>query len=79
MIWGIPVEVPMDEIKANLKGGRLKDARRLHVFREWVRKDSESVLLEEDNIPKKVVYMTYNVREYVPKPIRCFNCERFVI
>lgn len=21
--------------------------------------------------------MTYNVREYVPKPMRCYNCQRF--
>ncbi len=28
VIWGIPVEMAMDEIKANLKGGKLKDARR---------------------------------------------------
>ncbi len=29
--------------------------------------------------PKEVTlgYMTYNVREYVPKPMRCYNCQRF--
>lgn len=55
MIWGLPVKVTMDEIKANLKGKRLKDARRLHVLREGVRKVSKSVLLEfEEDIPKKI-------------------------
>ncbi len=22
-------------------------------------------------------YMSYNVREYVPKPLRCLDCQRF--
>lgn len=30
-------------------------------------------------LPSKVSlgYMMYNVREYVPKPLRCFKCQRF--
>lgn len=81
VIWAIPVEVTMDEIKANVKGGKVKDARRLQTFRDGIKQDSESVMLEfEDEIlPNKVTlgYMTYNVREFVPKPMRCFNCQRF--
>lgn len=46
VIWGIPVEVTMDEIKANMKRGKLKDARRLQSFRDGIKQDSESVMLE---------------------------------
>lgn len=81
VIWGIHVEMTMDEVKANLKGGKLKDARRLQSFRDGIKQDSESVLLEfvDEILPNKVtlVYMTYNPREYVPKPMRCYNCQRF--
>lgn len=81
VIWGVPVSLTMDEIKANLKGGSVKGVRRLQVNREGVRVDSESILVEfEDEVlPKKVTlgFMSYNVREYVPTPMRCYNCQRF--
>lgn len=81
VIWGVPIGVTMEEIKSNLKGGTLKGARRIQVTREGERKDSEHVILEfEDEIlPKKVTlgFLSYTVREYVPKPMRCYNCQRF--
>lgn len=69
VIWGIPVEFTMEEIKANLKRWET-DVCKEHAFREGVTKESKSVLLQfEDDFPKKVAlgYMTCNVREYVPK------------
>ncbi len=49
--------------------------------KEGVKRDSETVLIEfdEDNIPKKVFlgFLSYPVREFVLKPLRCFNCRRF--
>ena len=81
VIWGVPIGVTIEEIKTNLKGGVLKNARRMQATREGVRKDSEYVVLEfeEEVIPKKVAlrFMSYSVREYVPKPMRCYNCQRF--
>ena len=81
VIWGVPSGVTMEEIKANLLGGVLKSALRLQVTRGGVREDSESVLLEfeEEILPMKVTlgYLSYSVREYVPKPMRCYNCQRF--
>lgn len=60
---------------------RRKDARRLQSFKDGIKQDSKRILLEfEDEIfPNKVClgYMTYNLREYVPKSMRCFNCQRF--
>lgn len=33
---------------------------------------------EEEILPKKVVlgYMTHTEREYIPRPVRCFSCQR---
>lgn len=34
---------------------------------------------EEEKLPERVFlgYMSYYVREYTPKPLRCYNCQRF--
>ncbi len=70
----------MDEIKSNLRG-ILKGVRRKQIPREGVRKDSEYVVLdfEDEFLLKKVAlgFLSHNVREYTPKPMRCYNCQRF--
>ena len=34
---------------------------------------------EEEVLPKKVTlgFLSYTIREYIPKPMRCYNCQRF--
>jgi len=53
----------------------------MQITREGMRKDSELVILEfeEEVLPKNLTlgFMSYSVREYVPKPMRCYNCQRF--
>lgn len=81
VISGVPVIVKMKDLRENLKGGKLVNAQRLQTTKEGVKKDSESVLLEfeGENMPTKVFlgYMSYPVRVYVTKPMRCFKCQRF--
>ncbi|XP_056270945.1 uncharacterized protein LOC130194087 [Pseudoliparis swirei] len=81
VITGVPVSVDMEELKRNLKGGAIVNAQRMKMTREGVKMDSESVLIEfeEKNVPNKVFlgYLSYPVRVYVPKPLRCFKCQRF--
>lgn len=81
VIWGIPIEVSDEEIKSNLRGGKIKNVRRLQTFKNGEKTYSESILIEfdEENLPERVYlgYLSYNVREYVPRPIRCFKCQRF--
>ena len=83
VIWGVPVGVTIEEIKTNLQGGVLRNAWQMQVkvTREGVRKDSEYVVLEfeEEVIPKEVAlgFMSYSIRECVPKLMRCYNCQRF--
>lgn len=81
VITGVPMNVGMEELKRHLKGGEIVIAQRLKTTREGMKKDSETVLIEfeGEHMPKKVYlgYMSYPVRMYVPKPLRCFNCQRF--
>lgn len=81
VITGIPVCVRMEEVKSNLKGGILLNAQRLQATREGTKVDSQSVVLqfEGENIPKRVTigYMSYYVRPYISRPLRCYNCQRF--
>ncbi|XP_072302084.1 uncharacterized protein [Eucyclogobius newberryi] len=81
VIVGVPTATSVDEVKENLTGVTVVDARRLKVTRFGVRCDSLSVMvtLEGRCLPSKVFigYMCYSVRPYVPPPLRCFKCQRF--
>lgn len=81
IIFGVPLNICMDEFKGNLKGGKVVDAHRLKAVVEGVRKDTETVVIEfqGEGIPKRVMLgvMSYIVREFIPGPVRCFNCQRF--
>lgn len=81
VIWWGPVGVTTEEVKSNLEGGILKGAWGLQVTLEGAREDSEFVVLdfEEQVLPKKVTlsFLSYSVREYVPKPMSCYKCQRF--
>lgn len=55
-------------------------ATRLQRRRDGVKSDSLSVVLDfKDALPKHVMlgFISYEVREYVPTPLRCFKCQRF--
>jgi len=47
--------------------------------RDGTLKETLSVVIQfEKNIPKSVQigYMKYSVREFIPKPLRCYACQR---
>lgn len=81
VITGIPPEVPVEEIKTNVSGGKVVEVRRLKMNRNGERSDSFSVMLkfEERVLPDKVYvgYMSYGVRPFIPPPLRCFKCQKF--
>lgn len=81
VISGIPPEVPTEEIKANMKGGKVVDVKRLKASRNGERVDSFSVMikLDEKVLPGKMYigFMSYDVRQYIPPPLRCFKCQKF--
>lgn len=81
VISGVPISVKMDDLKSKIKGGNVISVVRMKATKEGLKVDSESVLIhfEEGNLPRKVFlgFISYPVRAYVPKPLRCFNCQRF--
>lgn len=81
VITGIPVNVTAENIKGNVTNAKVSEARRLKTNRNGIRSDSLSVLVtfDEKRLPEKILigYMCYEVRPYVPPPLRCFKCQRF--
>lgn len=81
VISGVPLAVSMDQIKGNVTGATVVEARRLRTTRNGEKCDSLSVMIrfEEEQLPTKVYlgYMSYNVRPYVPPPLRCFKCQKY--
>ncbi|XP_013885915.1 uncharacterized protein LOC106533973 [Austrofundulus limnaeus] len=81
VISGIPPDVPADEIKSNISGGKVVEAKRLKRNKNGERSDSFSIMLkfEEERLPDKVFvgYMSYDVRPFIPPPLRCFKCQKF--
>ncbi|XP_059813909.1 uncharacterized protein LOC132385715 [Hypanus sabinus] len=81
VITGVPMSINMEELKRNIKGGKVINVRRLKTTKEGMKKESETVLIEseEARVPSKVFlgFMSYPVRVYVPNPLRCYNCQRF--
>lgn len=51
------------------------NVQRMNTTKEGVKRNSETVLIEGENMPRKVFWgcMSYPVRVFVPKPLRCFN------
>ena len=81
VITGVPTDISLDEISKEIKGGgRVTVEKRLSTRYQGKIVDSLSVLLQfEGAIMEKVVIgcLSYPVREYVPRPLRCYKCQRF--
>lgn len=79
VISGVPLEMTMEEVKNEIKGGKITNATRIKSRREGELKDTMAVILQfENNMPENIQlgFMNYKVREYIPKPLRCFTCQR---
>ncbi|XP_049912384.1 uncharacterized protein LOC126397555 [Epinephelus moara] len=81
VIYGIPNVEDLGRLRENIKGGTVTNVRRLKTWRLGEKVDSMSVLLEfnEGKLPDSVFvgFMRYNVREYVPPPLRCYKCQKY--
>jgi len=81
VITGIPVKDSIEELIGNIKNVKIKEAKYLKMKRDGVLSDSLSILLtfDENRLPEKVLigFMSYNVRVYIPPPLRCFKCQRY--
>lgn len=79
VIYDVPLAMTMEEIIQEVKGGKVVKATRLQTQRQGVKTDSLSVVLEFENVmPKRIRmgYLSYDVREFIPAPLRCFKCQR---
>lgn len=70
-----------EEIKRNVSNAKVSKVKQLQFTRDGLKRDSLSIMIqfEEEALPVRVMvgYMSYNVREYVPPPLRCYKCHRF--
>ena len=81
VISGVPTAVSTNQIKDNITGAKVLEARRLKTTRNGEKCDSLSVMIkfDEPKMPSKVHigYMSYEVRPYIPPPLRCFKCQKY--
>lgn len=81
VIYGMSVKMSEEEIKNNMSGAKVIQARRLPYVRNGVKNDSLSVMLQFQGeiLPSRVMvgFMSYIVREYVPPLLRCYKCQRY--
>ncbi|MGL4647017.1 MAG: hypothetical protein ACRCVL_08025, partial [Cetobacterium sp.] len=82
VITGIPVNVNEDQIKDNVAGAKVLEVKLLKTTRNGEKCDSLSVMIkfDEARLPSKLFigYMSYEVRTYIPPPLRCFEkCQKY--
>lgn len=81
VISGIPLRESTDAVKENITNAKITDVKRLKTKRDGVVTDSLSMVLTFDEIklPERVFigYMSYEVKMYIPPPLRCYKCQRF--
>jgi hypothetical protein len=66
-----------DDIKENVKGGRVIDTKRLISRKEGKISETLSVIARfEKVLPGKVQILGFNFREFVPYALVCFKCQR---
>lgn len=81
VITGVPLGISTKTLVGSLKvrNAAVKDVKRM--TRGPEKKESETVVVEFDTktIPRELYFgfVKYNVREFVPKPMRCFNCQEY--
>lgn len=79
VISNVPLEMSMEDVKNEIQGGNVIEAKRFQMNKGGVKSDSMTVLLVFEKIMPTEVQMgwiKYNVREYIPQPTRCFKCQR---
>ena len=82
VIQGYPTQSSLEDLERNLKEAKLeyKKVIRLNKHTEGEKRPTESILVEFLNYaPKQVFidYCRYNVKPYIPQPLRCYKCQRF--
>ncbi len=69
VISNVPLEMSMEEVRNEIRGENVIEAKRLQTNKGGVKSDSLSVLLVFENVMPNEVQMgwiNYTVREYIP-------------
>ena len=70
-----------DEILDGLRVEGVSHVRRLTTFRDGQRRDTSLLVITFDttNLPDTLLagHIRYQVRVFIPNPLRCFTCQRF--
>lgn len=81
VITGVPANVTTEALKGNIKHVKVSEVKRLKTKRDGEICNSLSVMIvfEEEQLPDRVFvgYMSYDVKLYIPPPLRCYKCQRF--
>ena len=81
VITGVTLDIKEDELNEHLKARGVEITSVKRMTRGPERKESETVLVEfeGERIPDRLYLgcMSYFVRAYIPKPMRCFKCQKF--
>jgi len=82
-IYNVPLEISTDELVEGLVGQKVTFVKRFRFkckeYSEF--RDSKSVFLQFStaDLPAEVKlgYLLFRVKQFIPKPLRCFKCNRF--
>lgn len=70
-----------EELMAGLRPEGVSHVRRLTTFRDGQRRDTSLLVVtfNTTTLPDTLLagYIRYEVRVFIPNPLRCFNCQRF--
>lgn len=78
VIYSVCGDMTEQEIKDNVSGGEVVEVRRFRA-REGGSSNTPVLLTFRGNLPARVYLgcVSYQVREYIRPPMRCFKCQRF--
>jgi hypothetical protein len=79
VITVVPVSMSINDVKDNVTGGRVIEAKRLIVRKEGQTSESLSVVVRFDQVLLRKVqirFLSFNVRECVPYALQCFKRQR---
>ncbi|XP_037531028.1 uncharacterized protein LOC119408303 [Nematolebias whitei] len=81
VIYGIPLDEDLEKLKKNIVGAKVTNMKRLSRTVDGKRVGSQSILMEFEGkeLPMsiKIGYISFQVRPYVPPPLRCYKCQRY--
>ena len=70
-----------EELMEGMSGENVSHVRRITTYRDGQRRDTSLLVLTFNYavLPLKITcgYLSYEVRPFVPNPLRCFSCQKF--